>query len=122
MLHPQAIEFLKSVQELMGKDDFFFVGFDQKKNPQTVLDAYNDKTGITEAFNKNVLTRINTEMDGDFDLDRFFTLGSLQPRNRYSKKLFGFERKAIGVCREIEFKSGFPSMGNHSYRNLSKIR
>lgn len=36
LLHPQAIEFLKSVQELMRINDLFFVGFDQKKNPQTI--------------------------------------------------------------------------------------
>ena len=71
LLHPQAITFLKSVQELMGKEDLFFVGFDQKKNPQAILDAYNDKTGITEAFNKNVLTRINREMSANFNLDAF---------------------------------------------------
>ncbi|MGB6150711.1 MAG: L-histidine N(alpha)-methyltransferase [Pricia sp.] len=71
LLHPQAIEFLKSVQELMQKDDLLFVGFDMKKNPQTILDAYNDAAGITAAFNKNVLTRINRELEGNFDLDKF---------------------------------------------------
>ncbi len=71
LLHDQAVIFLRNVQELMQKDDLFFVGFDQKKNPQTVLDAYNDATGITAAFNKNVLARINSELGGDFDLDQF---------------------------------------------------
>ncbi len=71
LLHPQAIEFLTQVQKLMHKDDLFFVGFDQKKNPQTILDAYNDHTGITAAFNKNVLARINSELNGNFDLDKF---------------------------------------------------
>ncbi len=71
LLHPRAIEFLKNVQHLMQEDDLFFVGFDQKKNPQAILDAYNDKNGITEAFNKNLLARINTEMQADFKLDEF---------------------------------------------------
>jgi len=48
-----------------------FIGFDQKKNPQTILNAYNDETGVTEAFNKNLLTRINTEMDANFNLKNF---------------------------------------------------
>ena len=71
MLHPQAVDFLVQVQELMTNDDLFLVGFDQKKDPQKILDAYNDPTGVTEAFNKNILARINRELGGDFDLDNF---------------------------------------------------
>src|SRR5690554_2207643 len=66
LLHPRAIEFLSKLKETMLGDDLLFMGFDQKKDPQTVLDAYNDPTGITEAFNKNILTRINRELDADF--------------------------------------------------------
>ncbi len=71
LLHLQAIEFLKRVQELMQGDDLLFVGFDMKKDPQIILDAYNDPKGITAAFNKNVLTRINRELGGNFDVDKF---------------------------------------------------
>lgn len=71
LLHPQAIEFLRNIQELMNKDDIFFIGFDQKKDPQTILNAYNDGAGITERFNKNLLARINVELDADFDLNKF---------------------------------------------------
>ncbi|WP_420321655.1 L-histidine N(alpha)-methyltransferase [Flagellimonas sp.] len=71
LLHPQAIEFLKNMRDSINEDDLIFMGLDQKKNPQTILDAYNDKAGITEAFNKNILARINTELGGNFDLDKF---------------------------------------------------
>ncbi len=71
LLHPQAMEFLRNIQEVMQDDDLLFVGFDMKKNPQLILDAYNDPKGITAAFNKNVLTRINRELTGNFDLDKF---------------------------------------------------
>ena len=47
------------------------MGFDQKKNPQTILNAYNDPEGITAAFNKNILVRINTEMDANFNIEQF---------------------------------------------------
>jgi len=69
--HPRAIEFLTKLKDAMLSDDLLFMGFDQKKNPQTVLDAYNDESGITAAFNKNVLTRINRELEGNFDPDKF---------------------------------------------------
>ena len=69
--HTHAIDFLKQIRQSMSTGDLLFMGFDQKKDPQIVLDAYNDKTGVTAAFNKNILTRINKEMGADFDVDTF---------------------------------------------------
>jgi len=69
--HEQAVVFMNKIQQLMKPEDLLFMGFDQKKNPQTILDAYNDKEGVTAAFNKNVLARINTELNANFDLDQF---------------------------------------------------
>ncbi|RMB56640.1 L-histidine N(alpha)-methyltransferase [Dokdonia sinensis] len=71
LLHPQAIDFLRNIKDAMSNKDMLFMGFDQKKNPQTIFDAYNDETGITAAFNKNILHRINREMDADFNVDHF---------------------------------------------------
>lgn len=71
LLHPKAIDFLSKLKDIMGPDDLLFMGFDQKKNPQTILDAYNDATGVTAAFNKNLLHRINKELDANFNLDHF---------------------------------------------------
>lgn len=85
LLHPQAISFLQNVQQSMKADDIFFVGFDQKKNPQTILDAYNDQAGITEAFNKNILVRINTELKADFDLDNFLHWETYDPETGTAK-------------------------------------
>ncbi|MEP2240066.1 MAG: L-histidine N(alpha)-methyltransferase [Maribacter sp.] len=69
--HDQAVGFMNKIQNLMQPNDLLFMGFDQKKNPQTILDAYNDQEGVTAAFNKNVLTRINTELNANFELDQF---------------------------------------------------
>lgn len=69
--HQKAIEFLTKLKDALLPEDLLFMGFDQKKNPQTILDAYNDETGITEAFNKNVLTRINRELGGNFETNNF---------------------------------------------------
>ncbi|WP_424002281.1 L-histidine N(alpha)-methyltransferase [Maribacter sp. IgM3_T14_3] len=71
LAHEQAVVFMNKIQQLMQPEDLLFMGFDQKKNPQTILDAYNDKEGITAAFNKNVLARINTELNANFELDQF---------------------------------------------------
>ncbi len=71
LLHPRAIDFLTKLKDTMTRDDLLFMGFDQKKNPQTILDAYNDAAGITAAFNKNLLVRINRELGGDFEIEKF---------------------------------------------------
>lgn len=83
--HPQAINFLSKLKDTLLPDDLLFMGFDQKKNPQTILDAYNDKTGITEAFNKNILNRINRELDGNFDVEKFRHWESYNPETGTAK-------------------------------------
>jgi dimethylhistidine N-methyltransferase len=71
LLHPRAISFLRKMQEVMNTEDQLFIGFDQKKDPQVILDAYNDPTGVTAAFNKNLLHRINRELGGNIPVDKF---------------------------------------------------
>jgi len=53
------------------KGDLVLLGFDLKKNPQIILNAYHDKQGVTREFNMNLLDRINSELDADFDRDSF---------------------------------------------------
>ena len=71
LLHDRAIQFLTKLKDTMHKDDLLFMGFDQKKDPQTILNAYNDESGVTAAFNKNLLVRINRELRGNFDPSLF---------------------------------------------------
>ena len=49
----------------------FLLGTDLRKSPDILLPAYDDARGVTAAFNKNVLARINRELGGAFDLDTF---------------------------------------------------
>ena len=71
LLHKDAIGFLRQLKDAMDDGDLLFMGMDQKKDPQTILSAYDDQAGITSDFNKNILARINTELGGNFDLDKF---------------------------------------------------
>lgn len=79
LLHEQAIDFLKEIRKNMQEDDILFMGFDQKKDPQTILDAYNDDAKITEKFNKNLLNRINTEFEANFNLEQFMHWETYNP-------------------------------------------
>lgn len=67
----QAQNFLNNLSNLMNKGDQLFIGLDQKKDPDIILSAYNDRAGITAAFNKNLLKRINRELDANFNLENF---------------------------------------------------
>lgn len=66
-----AIELLKHFGDFMRPGDKMLVGFDLKKNPFTILNAYNDKQGITRRFNMNLLKRMNRELGANFDVDKF---------------------------------------------------
>ncbi|TPN85947.1 L-histidine N(alpha)-methyltransferase [Aquimarina algicola] len=98
LLHPRAIQFLKQLCNAMHTEDLIFMGFDQKKHPQKVLDAYNDQTGITAAFNKNVLARINKELKGNFDVDKFLHWETYDPESGTAKSyLVSKEKQTVDI-------------------------
>lgn len=68
---PQAQEVLQRVSQLLGQDGALSIGIDLKKEAQRLNAAYNDAQGVTAAFNLNLLTRINRELEADFDLSCF---------------------------------------------------
>ena len=67
----QAVNFLSQLAEKLSPQDYLMVGFDLKKDPETILNAYHDPHGITKAFNLNLLERINDELGGNFDITNF---------------------------------------------------
>lgn len=83
--HKEAIDFLTHIRSAMSMEDVLFMGFDQKKHPQTIQDAYNDKTGVTEAFNKNLLIRINSELKANFEPDAFMHWETYNPETGTAK-------------------------------------
>ncbi|WP_373060162.1 L-histidine N(alpha)-methyltransferase [Zunongwangia sp. H14] len=83
--HKDAIDFLKNIRYAMEQEDILFMGFDQKKSPQKILDAYSDSEGITEAFNKNLLIRINSELDANFKTDSFLHWETYDPESGTAK-------------------------------------
>jgi dimethylhistidine N-methyltransferase len=71
LTHAEAQAFLVNAAYLLGRGASFLVGVDLKKDPAILIPAYNDSGGVTAAFNLNLLERINRELNGDIDLDRF---------------------------------------------------
>ena len=66
-----AIDFLLAIRLVMQPGDALLLGTDLVKPVRQMLTAYDDPTGVTAAFNMNMLARINRELDADFDLRQF---------------------------------------------------
>ncbi len=66
-----AAGFLRNTGRLIGEKGCLLVGVDLKKDPAVLHAAYNDSEGVTEAFNKNILVRINRELCANFRPDLF---------------------------------------------------
>ncbi|WP_400261134.1 L-histidine N(alpha)-methyltransferase [Sphingobacterium sp. SG20118] len=71
MEYEQALQFCSELKNKLSAGDYLLIGFDLKKHPKTILQAYDDRTGITASFNLNLLKRINQELDADFDISQF---------------------------------------------------
>ena len=67
----ESVRFLKRIASYLSPGDQLMIGFDLKKDPQRILDAYFDKGGVTRRFKHNLLRRINEELGGNFDIEQF---------------------------------------------------
>jgi len=63
--------FLEKIFFTMKSDDLFLIGLDLVKDKNILESAYDDSQGVTAKFNLNVLSRINDELDADFDINNF---------------------------------------------------
>jgi dimethylhistidine N-methyltransferase len=67
----EASALLRRVRRALTGEVWLLVGTDLRKDPEVLHAAYDDEAGVTAAFNKNLLARINRELGGHFDLARF---------------------------------------------------
>lgn len=67
----EAGKFLRDIRDTMLTEDRLLVGIDMRKDRAVLERAYNDSRGITARFTRNILVRMNRELGGRFDLDKF---------------------------------------------------
>jgi len=77
-----STEFLRRLREILWDGDSLLLGADLQKPVETLVAAYDDVLGVTAAFNRNLLARINRELDADFDLDQFEHLAIFNDQTR----------------------------------------
>jgi len=92
----QAKRLLENIARICNPGGGLLIGVDLKKDPTMLHRAYNDKQGITAAFNLNLLERINRELDCDFQLDCFEHYAFYNPReSRVEMHLISMEDQTV---------------------------
>jgi len=104
----EAAAFLKRLAGLTGPGGALVVGADLVKERRLLEAAYNDARGVTARFNLNLLTRINRELGGDFQLDRFEHRSLYNDAaERIESYLVSRERQVVHVAgRAFDFEAG----------------
>ena len=89
---------LGTMRRLLAPDGCLIVGVDLKKDARKLIRAYNDAAGVTAAFNLNLLTRINRELEGSFDLDGFRHEAIYDPREgRVEMHIVSIRNQAVRI-------------------------
>ena len=108
----KALDFFRSLREVMNANDRLFIGFDMQKDPRVIVAAYDDAQGVTAAFNLNLLTRINRELGGDFDISKFSHYAQYRPVECAARSfLISLEKQTVNIgalSQKFEFDQWEP--------------
>ena len=116
----EAQRTLRAVRETLNPGDSLLMGADMKKDVAVIEAAYNDKLGVTAAFNKNLLLRINRELGGHFDLDAFRHKANYEPReSRIEMRLISDTAQDVAIDSlqlDVHFAPGESIHTESSYK------
>lgn len=100
--------FLTRARRQLGKPGMLVIGADLRKSADILIPAYDDAAGVTAAFNKNLLVRINRELGADFDLQRFSHRAVWNDADsRIEMHLVSDERQSVTLLdRRFDFAAG----------------
>ncbi len=116
--HPSAVRFLRNVAEMTGKGGALLIGVDLKKDEDILVRAYDDRAGVTAAFNLNIIERINRELDGDFDPRAFRHLALYNgDKGRIEMHLVSRKDQTVTIRgRAFRFQDGETIHTENSYK------
>ncbi len=125
---PAGTKFLREVRRILQPGDALLLGTDLEKPISQLIAAYDDPLGITAAFNLNLLSRINRELDGDFDLRQFEHEARFNAEARSVEMHIRSKRKQTVAIREaivsVEFQEGETiwTESSHKYSRHDLLR
>jgi len=107
---PTRATFLSEIRAGMADGDALLLGTDLVKPVERLVAAYDDAQGVTAAFNKNVLSVINRELDADFDVDAFEHRAVWDPQNEWIEMRLRSTRAqtvdVAGLDLRVKFEDG----------------
>ena len=114
-----AGEFLTRLVDLAGEGGGLLIGVDLQKDRHIIEAAYNDSAGVTAQFNKNLLTRINRELGGDFDLAHWQHYAIYNPaEGRVELYLISEIEQVVKIGdRTFQFRAGEKILTEYSYKH-----
>jgi len=115
----EATEFLRRLVDLCGDDGGLLIGVDLQKDPHLIEAAYNDRQGVTAAFNLNLLVRANRELGADFDLG-CWTHRAIYNPNEGRIEMYLISQAGQTACvegRQFYFHAGEKILTEYSYKH-----
>ncbi|HKK20783.1 MAG TPA: L-histidine N(alpha)-methyltransferase [candidate division Zixibacteria bacterium] len=120
--HAENCVLLRSLWNCLSHDDLLLIGFDLRKDIDLLLRAYNDSDGVTREFNLNLLRRINRELGGNFDLDKWRHYGTYDVfSGGMESYLVSSEKQSVlieRIGRRFSFEGWEPIHTENSYKYL----
>ena len=114
----EAVDLMAKMAGQVGEDGGLLIGVDLRKGVDVLEHAYNDSSEVTAAFNLNLLARINSELDGDFDLNAFQHRAVFNEHfSRIEMHLFSRRAQVVHIGRHtFEFKKGESIRTEYSHK------
>jgi dimethylhistidine N-methyltransferase len=114
----EAVRLLRVFKATLSAGGRLIIGIDLKKDARKLVLAYNDSTGVTAAFNLNILARINRELDSAIDLSRFRHEAIYDPREgRIEMHLISTADQSVMISgRRFHFGAGESIHTENSYK------
>lgn len=115
---PEANALLRRIADLVRPGGGLLLGVDLRKDPAVLERAYDDAAGVTAAFNRNLLTRINRELGADFAPGAFRHVAVYnRDRSRVEMHLVSDAAQRVSVCgRAFRFRAGESIHTENSYK------
>ncbi len=121
----QAVGVLRRIRRSLRSGDALLLGTDLAKSSKVLLPAYDDAQGVTAQFNKNMLARLNRELDADFYLDAFRHVAVWNKRcSRMEMYLESTTKQSVflpAIDLDVHFEKGERLHTENSYKYTSEM-
>jgi dimethylhistidine N-methyltransferase len=118
--HSEAIGMLRRIRRSLRTGDALLLGTDLAKSSKILVPAYDDAQGVTAQFNKNMLARLNRELEADFDLNAFKHVALWNKHcSRMEIYLESTVKQSVfipGIDMDISFEAGERLHTENSYK------